>query len=97
MTSKKIQTNKCATVAAEILGAYKKYVEFGYPKDPNVYEIRAGVEIVEQLLEYIPSIKFSGDYTEWPFKVIEDSNVSVNSVIFGPEQVTIEWRSDYGM
>lgn len=97
MELKKIQINNCKATIAEVLSAYNKYVEFGYPKDPNVYEVRAPEEIVGQLLEYIPNIKFSSDITEWPFKIIEDSNVEPGKVIFGPEQVTIVWRNDYGM
>jgi hypothetical protein len=96
MASKKIQTNKCATVIGDILASYKKYVEFGYPNDPNVYEVRASAEIIEQLVEYVPTIKFNSD-SVWPFKFVEDTNVGLGLVIFGPEQVTLEWRNDYGM
>lgn len=97
MASKKIRTNKCATMAAEILAAYQQYVEFGYPKDPSIYEIRAHTEVTEVLLEYIPTIKFSSGASEWPFKVIEDDSIDPGKVTFGPERVTIEWRNNYGM
>lgn len=98
MALKSNELNKCATVTAEILLAYKNYVDFNYPKDPNIYIIRASPKNAALLLEYVTnSVKFSKDSIEWPFKIVEDISMGATEVIFGPEQVNIAWRDDYGM
>jgi hypothetical protein len=94
-----ISTNnlKGRTVIALILDSYRQYCSFGYPSDPNIYEVRASGRTYLLLNDYIASMPDTGSKDKWPFKVTQDTRILPGEVFFGPEQVRIIWRGKDGL
>lgn len=85
----KSKSTKGNSLSAMILDSYKQYVDFGYPADPKVYEVRASGGVYEAILKSIDMVQYTGKSKAWPFKVVEDLTVTGNKFTFGPEQITI--------
>ena len=88
-------------IKTQLFAAYQEYVQNFYPKDPNIYVIRAHPETVEDLkvksLEY--QVSFHGwdwviDDSEFRFlgfRCKRDTRLPVGDIIFGPETIDIKW------
>ncbi len=84
-----------------VLDAYQEYQRNSYPKDPNIYVIRAHPKTaaalrraadrvigVRQGEEATTAGKFMG------FRVQADGRLGEDTVVFGPETIEIKWNGD---
>lgn len=91
---------KGRTIVALILDAYQEYQRNSYPKDPNIYVIRAHPETVAALRLAADKVismrqesgaaagKFMG------FRVQVDGRLGKDTVVFGPETIEIKWNGE---
>ena len=79
---------------------YQEYIHNFYPKDPNIYVIRAHPETIEKLAaleqEYqvdISGFSWCGDGVErfLAFRTKKDLRLPPGEIMFGPETVDIKW------
>ena len=92
--------NKGTALVSKILNYYTEYVTNGYPKDPNIYKIRAHPDTVQALIKADESVihnlknhqLLEGD-TFMGFSLEADSRLGPGELIFGPETVTIFWSN----
>lgn len=95
--SKKTEPLRGKSLVALILDTYQEYVNSGYPKDPNIYVIRAhpdSVSILKVMNNNVifnsKSVDLSGDRF-MGFRLIAKSYIPRDVIDFGPETVEIEW------
>ena len=91
---------KSPSVPAKILSSYKQYVDYGYPSDPNVYQIRGNPSTINKLIDYISlniqvrnvSLVQRSDngIKIWGFNVKEDLDYRDGRITFGPELVDLK-------
>ncbi len=81
------------TILATILDAYQEYCSLGYPKDPKIYVIRAESDTLKKISVLLNSGLITKKDLElnWGFRLEEDANLLTGHIVFGPEQINIEW------
>lgn len=86
-------------IKTKLFSAYREYISNSYPKDPNVYVIRANPKTVQELLrrgeEYqvnISGYSWATDGKErfLAFRLKSDLRLPPGDLIFGPETVDIK-------
>lgn len=93
-----MSNKKASPLIVKLLNYYGEYVANGYPKDPNIYFIKAHPETVSALLEADKSVihnlqnhQLLNKATFMGFSLEADSRLNVGELVFGPETVTILW------
>jgi len=97
MKPKKTNNRKGQTIVVLILDTYYTYIKYGYPKDPNIYRIRASSGTLNSLYQFEKHVQtrdFKTDNSRFMGFITEvDDSLPVGHVVFGPETVTIEWSN----
>lgn len=97
------KTNRRAgrTLVALILDAYQEYQHNSYPKDPNIYVIRAHPKTVATLRRMADRVigvqQEQGDTTDGKFmgfRIQADGRLGKDIVVFGPETIEIKWNGE---
>lgn len=87
-------------IKVQIFNSYHEYVKNHYPKDPNVYVIRAHPETVSELMvlsdEYRVDISGYGWINDGEprfltFRLIADFRFRYGEILFGPEPIEMKW------
>lgn len=88
-------------IKARLFSAYQEYLRNFYPKDPNIYVIRAHPETISDLkvksLEYITNfegwdwITDTSEVRFLGFRCKGDTRLPVGDIIFGPETIDMKW------
>ena len=100
--TKKIQENKGRTIQALIFESYHEYINSGYPKDPNIYVIRADPTTAKMLIKSSDSLMFvfgsPATQNDKPcfgrymgFRVEKDVDLKEKTILFGPETIKLKW------
>lgn len=95
-----MRTNDTLDLKTELFNTYQEYLRNHYPKDPNIYVIRAHPETVHILqsrnTEYQVNIEGypwanDGEMRFLAFRLKPDVRLPPGEIIFGPETVDIKW------
>jgi hypothetical protein len=87
-------------IKVRVFDAYHEYVRNHYPKDPNIYVIRAHTETVCDLIDLAVEYQTEVSGYDWVgdgarrflvFRLIEDLRLPPGDILFGPESIEIKW------
>jgi hypothetical protein len=87
-------------IKTELFAAYQEYLANFYPKDPNVYVIRAHPVTVHELQKLQAEYQVSMSGFDWvddgqprflAFRLQADTRLSPEDIMFGPEIIDIKW------